>query len=162
MDKKYEPEIYEKINKILFPKDYLAFRMTGEMAAEVSDGSLSFLMDVPYRRWSTEMFELLGIPKSFVPNRLLESTDIVGELKASVAGEWGLKAGIPVIIGGGDPRLRMESAQGLSGKTLWAHRSERPPWFSGAAGNLLSIIISGPYRVFAMEFRIYGVIWGFR
>ena len=100
--KKYEPEIYEKINKILFPKDYLAFRMTGEMAAEVSDGSLSFLMDVPYRRWSTEMFELLGIPKSFVPNRLLESTDIVGELKASVAGEWGLKAGIPVIIGGGD------------------------------------------------------------
>ena len=48
------------------------------------------------------MFELLGIPKSFVPNRLLESTDIVGELKASVAGEWGLKAGIPVIIGGGD------------------------------------------------------------
>lgn len=86
----------------MFPKDYLAFRMTGEMAAEVGDASLSFLLDVPNRKWSWEMFDMLDIPRTFVPDRLLESTEIVGELRTDVAGEWGLEAGIPVIIGSGD------------------------------------------------------------
>ena len=100
--KKHEPEIYERIDKILFPKDYLAFRMTGEMAAEVGDASLSFLLDVPNRKWSWDIFDMLDIPRTFVPDRLLESTEIVGELRRDVAREWGLEAGIPVIIGSGD------------------------------------------------------------
>ena len=97
-----EPENYEKIDKILFPKDYLSYRMTGEMAIEVSDASCSFLMDLPNRKWSEEMFALTGIPRSFVPDRLLESCGIVGGLLESVAEEWGLTPGIPVIAGGGD------------------------------------------------------------
>ena len=97
-----EPEHYERIRKIIFPKDYLAFRMTGELAMEVSDASLSYLLDVPRRKWSDEMFRALDIPKELVPNRLLESCEVVGTLKKSVAGELGLLEGIPVIAGGGD------------------------------------------------------------
>ena len=100
--KNNEPENYERIDKILFPKDYLSYRMTGEMAIEVSDASCSFLLDLPNRRWSDDMFKLIGIPRSFLPERLMESCGVVGELLKSVADEWGLKPGIPVIAGGGD------------------------------------------------------------
>lgn len=99
---KHEPENYEKINKVIFPKDYLAYRMTGEIATEVSDCSLTFLLDVPGRKWSEKMFQALGIPQSFVPKRLLESCEITGNLLRSVAEEVGLTPGIPVIAGGGD------------------------------------------------------------
>lgn len=100
--KKHEPENYEKIEKIVFTKDYLACHMTGELATEVSDASLSFLLDIPGRKWSDEMFRITGIPRSFVPERLLESCDVVGGLRKAVAEDWGLRPGIPVIAGGGD------------------------------------------------------------
>ena len=99
--KKYQPEIYEKIDKVIFTKDYLRLRMTGEVATEVSDASLSFLLDVANRKWSDEMYERLGIPKSFAP-KCLESCDVAGYLLESVANDWGLTAGIPVVAGGGD------------------------------------------------------------
>jgi len=97
-----EPERYEKIHKILFAKDYLRYRMTGEISTEVSDASLSFLMDVPGRKWSKRIFEALDIPFDIVPERLVESQDITGTLQKKTADSWGLKAGIPVIAGGGD------------------------------------------------------------
>lgn len=100
--KENEPENYEKIDKVVFTKDYLSYCMTGEIATEVSDASLTFLMDVPKRKWSDRMFGLTGIPKSMAPERLLESCDIVGGLLKSVADEWGMNPGIPVVAGGGD------------------------------------------------------------
>jgi len=98
----HEPERYEKIHKILFAKDYLRYCMTGEIATEVSDASMSFLMDIKERKWSAAMFDALGIPQDFVPERLLESPDIAGTLRSAVAEKWGLKPGIPVAAGGGD------------------------------------------------------------
>ncbi|MDR1796248.1 MAG: xylulokinase [Clostridiales Family XIII bacterium] len=100
--KKHRPEEYERVRKVCFTKDYLAFRLTGEIATEVSDASLSFLLDVPGRCWSDVMYGRLGIPRDFAPDRLLESIGVVGQLRKDVAGELGLPAGIPVIAGGGD------------------------------------------------------------
>lgn len=93
---------FEKADFVLFPKDYLRFCMTGEAAAEVSDASLSFLLDVPRRKWSETIVKRLGIPAHLLPERLLESQEIAGNLRESVAREWGLKTGIPVAAGGGD------------------------------------------------------------
>lgn len=100
--KKHEPELYERIYKVLFAKDYLVYCMTGEIVTEVSDASLSFLLDVNRRQWSETMFHVTGIPREIVPDRLLESCGVAGGLNASLAGEWGMKSGIPVVAGGGD------------------------------------------------------------
>lgn len=95
-------EDFEKADSVLFPKDYLRFCMTGEIATEVSDASLSFLLDVPKRKWSDAIAEKLGIPVKLLPKRLVESQEIVGNLRENVAREWGLRPGIPVAAGGGD------------------------------------------------------------
>ena len=61
--KNNEPEIFEKVKKILLPKDYIRFRLTGEFATEVSDASGMQLMDIPNRKWSDEVLEKLEIEK---------------------------------------------------------------------------------------------------
>ena len=61
--RKNEPEIYEKVRKVLLPKDYIRFRMTGEYATEVSDASGTLLFDVKNRTWSNEMLDELEIPR---------------------------------------------------------------------------------------------------
>ena len=100
--RKNKPKEYESIYKVLFTKDYLRLKITGEIATEVSDASFSFLMDVAGRKWSKEMFSKLDIDPDIVPARLAESCDVVGNLKKDIAKEWGLQEGIPVVAGGGD------------------------------------------------------------
>lgn len=93
---------FDRIHTVLFPKDYIRFRMTGEVSTEVSDAALSWLMDMNTRDWSDEMFKFTGLPKSIVPKKILESCDIAGYLLKDVADSWGVKAGIPIAAGGGD------------------------------------------------------------
>jgi xylulokinase len=100
--KKHRPEEFDRTCKVVFTKDYLCYKLTGEIATDVSDASLSFLMDVPKRRWADSQFEKLGIPRSFAPDRLLESIEVVGKVRTDVAEELGIAAGIPVVAGGGD------------------------------------------------------------
>ena len=100
--KKNKPQDFEKIHTVLFTKDYLRYQMTGEAATEVSDASLTFLLDMNTRTWSDRMFQLTGLPRSMVPERVLESQDVAGYLRADVAAQWGMRAGIPVVAGGGD------------------------------------------------------------
>lgn len=100
--KKNEPENYDRIDKILFPKDYLAYRATGEIVSDVSDAACSFLFDIRDRCWSERMLTALDIPRSFLPDRVIESSEIAGTLLPEVARNWGVREKIPVIIGGGD------------------------------------------------------------
>ena len=100
--RKNRPEDYERINVALFPKDYLRYRMTGEIATDVSDASCSWLLDMKKRAWSDRMFEVTGIPRSIVPERLLESQQAAGCLLPELAERWGLRPGIPLAAGGGD------------------------------------------------------------
>ena len=96
------PELLDRTDQILYPKDYLRYCMTGEIAVEVSDASLSFLLDLRKRNWSETMFKAAKIPMELVPKRMLESQEIAGYLKEDVADTWGVTAGIPVVAGGGD------------------------------------------------------------
>jgi len=96
-----EPRIFSKIRKILLPKDYIRFKLTGAYATEVSDASGTSLFDVRRRRWSDEVLEKLDIPRDLLPDAH-ESTVVSGEISREVAGLTGLKAGTPVVGGGGD------------------------------------------------------------
>ena len=99
--KNNEPEAYGRIFKVLLPKDYLRLKLTGELAAEVSDAGGTYLFDVGKRCWSDEMLDGLGIPKDFMV-KLYESHEVTGYLRKEIADELGLKEGIPVVGGGGD------------------------------------------------------------
>ncbi|TLY31358.1 MAG: xylulokinase, partial [Ignavibacteria bacterium] len=97
----HEPAIYERIHKVMLPKDYIRFRMTGEIFTDVSDAAGTLLLDVRKRVWSEPMLSAAGIPAEWLPP-VLESTQIGGRISAAAAGESGLATGTPVVGGGGD------------------------------------------------------------
>ncbi len=99
--KNSEPELYARTFKMLHAKDYLNFRLTGVMATEYSDASGTNLLDLKGRTWSGKLLDVTGIDGEKLP-ALKASTDVVGELTREAAAETGLRAGIPVVAGGGD------------------------------------------------------------
>jgi xylulokinase len=96
-----EPNLYARVRRVLLPKDYVRFRLTGEFATEVSDASGTALFDVVNRRWSYEMIDGLGLDRTIFP-ACHESADVSGKITARAAEITGLKAGTPVVGGGGD------------------------------------------------------------
>jgi len=96
-----EPRHFERVRKMLLPKDYVRFKLTGEFASEVSDASGTAVFDVVNRRWSMEMMDGLGLDRSILP-KCYESAEITGKITPEVAQITGLAAGTPVVGGGGD------------------------------------------------------------
>lgn len=96
-----EPRLYEKIRRIVNPKDYIRFRLTGEFATEVSDASGTGLFNVWERDWSYRLLEILDIPKEWFP-RCYESSEVSGRVMPKIARELGLPVGLPLAGGGGD------------------------------------------------------------
>jgi xylulokinase len=88
---RHEPEVYARIAHVLLPKDYVRFRLTGELATDVADASGTLLLDVPHRRWSEEVLAALELPAEWLPG-VLESPEISGETLE----------GVPVAAGAGD------------------------------------------------------------
>lgn len=97
----HEPENFERIRKIMLPKDYLAYRLSGSFCTDYSDASGTLLLDVAHRRWSGEMMELCGISEEQLP-KLYESYQVVGTLKTEFAGELGFGGDVKIIAGAGD------------------------------------------------------------
>lgn len=97
----FEPALFERVRKVLLPKDYIRFKLTGEHASEVSDASGTSLFNVVERRWSHELADKLGIPTSFLP-AAYESEEVSGTLRPDMAAWLGLQPGTPVVGGGGD------------------------------------------------------------
>jgi xylulokinase len=97
----HEPEIYDQIAHILLPKDYIRFRLTGEYATDLAGAAGTLLLDVANRTWSNEVLNALGIPFEWMP-KTHEGPAITGLINDLAAQETRLKAGTPVIAGGGD------------------------------------------------------------
>lgn len=97
----HEPEIYAQVAKVLLPKDYIRYKLTGVHATEVSDASGTALLDVAHRRWSDEVLAAADIPRAWMPD-CYESIEISGKVHAEAAALTGLAAGTPVAGGGGD------------------------------------------------------------
>ena len=98
---KNEPEVFSKINKILLPKDYIRYKLTGEYISDVSDASGTSLLDVGKRNWSKEMFDALGWSLSWMPE-VTESIEVSSYTNSETTELIGLPKGTPVESGAGD------------------------------------------------------------
>lgn len=96
-----DPDAFARSTTVLMPKDWINLRLTGQRAQDVSEASLSFLMDRTTRRWSQRLCDIAGVPISMLPP-LHESTDSIGTLSPDLAAELGIDAGVPVLAGAGD------------------------------------------------------------
>lgn len=96
-----EPKNYGRCKKILLPKDYVRFILTGQYATDVSDASGMQLLDVPNRQWSDEILNILEIPKSMLA-KVYESPEVTGRIKKDIAEKTGLNEGTVVVAGAGD------------------------------------------------------------
>lgn len=99
--KENEPENFKKIDKIMLPKDYINYRLTGVHACDYSDAAGMLLLDVENKRWSAQMLDICGISERQMPV-LFESYEKIGTLLPNIAEELGLNAGITVAAGAGD------------------------------------------------------------
>lgn len=98
---KNEPENFAKIHKIMLPKDYIAYRLTGVHCTDVSDASGMLLLDVKNRCWSKEMCEICHISEEMLP-KLYESYECVGCVLPEIASELGISEAVKVAAGAGD------------------------------------------------------------
>ncbi len=97
----HEPAHFERVRKVLLPKDYVRYRLTGEFATDVADASGTALLDVRERRWSKEMMDGAGLDCEILP-RVFESPEITSKISKRAAELTGLREGTPVVAGGGD------------------------------------------------------------
>ncbi len=96
-----EPEKFASIRRILLPKDYVRFKLTGDFATDVSDASGTALFDVVHRKWSQEMTADLGLNPDILP-KAYESSEVTGKVSQAAENATGLKPGTPVVGGAGD------------------------------------------------------------
>jgi xylulokinase len=97
----HEPDVWDRVAHLLLPKDYVRLRLTGEHAVDKADGAGTLLFDLAARDWSPEILDALGIDPAWLP-RALEGPAVSGAITSAAAEETGLRAGTPVVAGGGD------------------------------------------------------------
>ena len=88
--RKHEPELFARIDKIMLPKDYINYKLTGVHSCDYSDASGMLLLDVEHKRWSQPMLEICGISEQQLP-KLFESYEVTGTLKLDVAESLGFR-----------------------------------------------------------------------
>ncbi|HEX9371148.1 MAG TPA: FGGY-family carbohydrate kinase, partial [Roseiflexaceae bacterium] len=129
----HEPGNYERLARVLLPKDYIRLKLAGVVAADASDAAGTLLLDLRARDWSDEILRALEIPREWLP-RVFEGPQVTGGLLPEVAAELGLPSGLPVVAGGGDNAAAavgtgvvragvISSSIGTSG-VLFAHADE--------------------------------------
>lgn len=99
---KYEPSVFDSIAKVLMPKDFIVFRLSGELVTDVSDASSTLCFDVARRDWSDRMIGAVGLTRDHFP-RLAEGSDRVGELRQNLLAAWNLQHPVAVAAGAGRP-----------------------------------------------------------
>ena len=99
--KENEPENFARIAKIMLPKDYINYILTGVHACDYSDASGMLLLDVAHKRWSEEMLDICGVSRQQMP-QLFESFQCIGTVRPEIAAQLGLSANVKVVAGAGD------------------------------------------------------------
>ena len=97
----HEPDVWARVAHVLLPKDYVRLRLTGGYALDKADGAGTILFDLAARDWSPEVLAALRIDPAWMPPTF-EGPDVTGVVTATAAALTGLRAGIPVVAGGGD------------------------------------------------------------
>ena len=99
--KKHEPDNFAQISKIMLPKDYINYKLTGVHSCDYSDASGMLLLDVKNKCWSREMLDICGVKEEQLP-KLFESYECIGTIKESIAFALGLSQDVVVCAGAGD------------------------------------------------------------
>ncbi|WP_136644814.1 xylulokinase [Tabrizicola sp. YIM 78059] len=99
--RRHEPRVWEKVAKVLLPKDYLRLWLTGEHVGEMSDAAGTSWLDTGRRDWSDDLLAATGLSRAQMP-RLVEGSQVSGTLRDALADRWGLPKGVVVAGGGGD------------------------------------------------------------
>ncbi len=99
--KENEPENFSKVKLVLLPKDYIRYKLTGEIHMDVSDGAGTLMMDVKEKDWSDELLGKMGLSREILPP-LVESVAVTGKITAEIANQTGLETGTLVVAGGAD------------------------------------------------------------
>ena len=99
--REHEPEVYARAAHVLLPKDYVRYRLTGEFATDKAGGAGTLLFDIKARDWSSEVLDVLDIPGEWLP-KTREGPEVTGYISVEAAEATGLRAGTPVVGGGGD------------------------------------------------------------
>jgi len=131
---RHEPWCFERVARVLLPKDYLRLRLTGDAATDVADASGTLWLDVARRSWATELIEACGLSPDGMP-KLYEGPEVTGRLRPEVAAAWGCER-VPVVAGAGD-----QAAGALGAGVIAPGRA------------LLSLGTSGVYFVATDAFR---------
>lgn len=99
--RRHEPRIWEKVARVLLPKDYLRLWLTGEHVAEMSDAAGTSWLDTGRRDWSDDCLSATGLTRAHMP-RLVEGSEVSGKLRDALSSRWGLPKGVVIAGGGGD------------------------------------------------------------
>ena len=96
-----EPDAWARVAHVMLPKDYVRYRLTGQLATDLADASGTLLLDVAGRTWSTEVLGALDLDAGLLP-ALFEGPEVTGSISTQAAAATGLRVGVPVVAGGGD------------------------------------------------------------
>jgi len=165
-----EPDHYARVRRVLLPKDYMRYRLTGELATDASDASGTLLLDMDERNWSPEILEALDIPAAWLP-QVFEGPETTGRAATGPARSLGLPAGVPVAAGGGDNAVAavgtgivkaglLSSSIGTSG-VLFAHTAEFTPDPTGRI-HAFCHVVPGEYHVMAVTLSAGGSLGWWR
>jgi xylulokinase len=99
--RRHEPDAFERIAKVLLPKDYVRLCLSGEYATDVSDAAGTLWLDVANRAWSNTVLEACELSKDHMP-KVYEGPEVTGRLRPQIAADWGMETNTPIIAGGGD------------------------------------------------------------
>lgn len=99
--REHEPEVWRQAEKILMPKDYLRYRLTGKMATDFMDAHGTLLFNVPQKKWSSRICEATDLSPDLLPE-VLPALEIAGEVTSEASARWGLAKGTPVLVGSTD------------------------------------------------------------
>src|SRR6184192_3776722 len=125
----HEPEAFARLATVLLAKDYIRYRLTGELATDPSDASATLMYDTARQRWSTEILEAVGLSESFVP-RVGGSAEVLGCVNGAGHAASELPVGTPVVGGGAD------NACGAAGVGVIAPGEAVASW--GTSGTVLA------------------------
>lgn len=131
-----EPHIFKKIHKILNPKDYIIYRLTGNMVTDYSDASGTNAFDIVNLKWSEEIIKSVDLDINLFPDAY-PSTHIAGEVTSNIAEECGLAVGTKIVIGGGDGVCASVGAGSIAenisynylGSSSWVSYTSKKPVF---------------------------------
>lgn len=110
--RQHEPNIFRQISRVLLPKDYLRWRMSGEFATDMSDAAGTMWLNVGKRDWSDSLLAVCGLGRDHMP-RLFEGNQMTGMLLPELCQRWHMSAKVPLVAGGGD------NAAGAIGAGIW-------------------------------------------